>query len=178
VHEGKRHVEVATRVVIHRKSAVLVGNLRVVKTVQPLKQDDRPCLQLDSLQEVSELELDRSDLNDASGNILSHGSTDLEQKVVCLAVKLKCTVHLRFFECGIALSKQVFDVLVLELQVFENWVKLNNIRVLEWQVLIVTHNVLLSKLNSLGSFFVVFCWLLYIGGNNFIMVSCYLLCVV
>jgi len=74
VHVVKAHLEVATRVVIHGKCAVLVGHLRVVKAEQAFQQHDRPCLELNCLKEISKLELDGSDLDNTCGDVLSHGS--------------------------------------------------------------------------------------------------------
>jgi len=114
-------------VVVHGQRAVLVCNLRVIKAKETFKQNDRPCLKLNRLQEISKFELNSSDLNDASSNILSHGPGDLQQQIVCLTVKLKSFIHLGLFKCSIALTEKVLDIRVFEMQMLEHGVHLGHV---------------------------------------------------
>lgn len=77
VHISERKFEVATRLVVHRESRVVSCDLRMIESEQPLQQNYRTCLEFNCLQEITEFELDCSDLNNTVGNVFSHRTGDL-----------------------------------------------------------------------------------------------------
>ena len=90
----------------------------MVNAQQPLLKDNGLGLQLDSLQEVTEFELDASDCCDATSNIFVHGTSDLKEHIDGLRVELERAVELVFFLCDVGLSDTCTDVSVLVLDLF------------------------------------------------------------
>ena len=66
----------------------------MVYSQKALLQDDSLGLKLNSLQVVTEVELDLGDALDAIRNLLVHSARDLQKHVDCLRVELKRPIKL------------------------------------------------------------------------------------
>jgi hypothetical protein len=66
----------------------------VVSSQNSLLKYDALCLELNGLEEVSELKLDARQLRDARSHFLVHWTCDLEQGVYALAVEFKGSLKL------------------------------------------------------------------------------------
>ena len=101
------------------------------------------------MQVVAEFKLYISNIGDAAGNFLAHGTCYLEEHVNCLRVKLKGTVQLILFVSLVGLSYARAHVRVLVLDLFDICVELADVFGLEGQVFVVSKNLLLGQ-NILG----------------------------
>lgn len=81
--------EVTARVMVEGEVGVSIGGLGVVSAEDALLKNDALGLELDGLEEVSELELNGSQLGDAGSNLLVHRASDLEEGVDALGIQLE-----------------------------------------------------------------------------------------
>ena len=141
--------EVATVVIIHGQSNVTVADIGMVDAEKSLLQYDGLSLKLNSLQEISKLELDAGDVSDACCDFFIHGTRDLEEHVDGLRVKLKGSVELVLFVGHVGLSEAGANVGVISLDLLHIGEKLSNVLSLEWQVLVVSQDVLFGQGSNL-----------------------------
>ena len=105
--------EVTDVMVVHGQGRIAVTDLRMVDPEEPLLQHDRLRLQLDSLQEVAELELNTCDAANTAGHFFVHSTGDLEHHIDALGVEFESTIKLAFLVELICLSQTGLHITVL-----------------------------------------------------------------
>ena len=124
MHVLKSFGEILASVVVETQVRITISNNRTIIPKKFLLNNDGFCLQLNCLQVVPKLVLDVSHLCDTGGDLWVHWSGDLHKYVYGLAVIIKGLLKMAFTLCGPSLLHQDGRVFVLDVDVFQNWVKI------------------------------------------------------
>ena len=141
--------------VVQRQIRIAVGNSWRVEAEELFLDDQTFGLELDCLEKVPKPVLDIGHFGYACGDVLIHWSTDLEENVDCLAVVVQCLFKLVLSKCGFCLGHHLICVFIIDIQFFQDRVKVSNIGKLKRQItigkkLLIRQNLIgLSSLRSL-----------------------------
>ena len=122
----------------------------MIDTQESLLQHNSFRLQLNSVQKVTKLELDSSDVSDASRHLLIHGTSHLHQHINTLLVQLKCSFKLILFVESTGLKKACPHIRMQVSDLLDISVEFANVTCLERQVLVVRQDSLFCQGCCLG----------------------------
>lgn len=136
VHVFKSLWEISASMVVQSKIWVAVSYHRAIASQQFFLNYYTFSLKLNCLQVVSKFVLDVCHFSDTTGYVWVHRTCDLHQNINCLAVIIEGLLKILF---GMGISSLLHKhswVFILHIDVLNDWEKVSNVLLIEWQVLI------------------------------------------